>query len=73
MDTPPSNVFRVLAGLLATVMACSGMWLAYSAVAGSWSPWYKYAGTTFGQLLFAWAFGAYALGVRGPFNWRGGK
>ena len=61
---------RIIAGALALLMGLSGIVLLILSIT-TFEPWYRWLATAFGQLFFAWVFGAYALGFRGPYNWRG--
>jgi hypothetical protein len=63
------KAFRVAAGIIALLMGSFGIVLLVLS-AMSFNPWYRWLVVAFGQLFFAWAFGAYALGLRGPYNWR---
>lgn len=62
-------IFRILAGALALLMGCFGAVLLIAAALATFDPWYGWILVAFGPLFFAWVFGAYALGFRGPYNW----
>jgi len=68
MSETKHPAFQVLATVIALAMGACGVFiLAYEAPN---QPWNRWLGAAVVQFLFAWAFGAYALGIRGPFNWR---
>ena len=63
------TAFRIGAGIAALLMGSFGIELLVLS-ATSLEPWYRWLPVAFVQLFFAWAFGAYAVGRRGPYNWR---
>jgi hypothetical protein len=69
MSTSQHIAFRAVAGVVALIMAACGV--AILVLEAPNNAWYHWLGAAIGQFLFAWAFGAYAIGIRGPFNWRG--
>lgn len=63
-------VFRILAGALALLMSGCGVSLLLGIFFSASEPWYRWSAMALGQVVLAWVFGAYALGLPGPYNWR---